>query len=161
MKLKFLLVCLLATTLFNGCKKDEEEPTTTPTTSTNKTLLIDKNWKLTAYTVNPAYNLCGTPMTNLLGCVPPCSLDDITVYTTTNTYTIDEGASKCSAGDPQTKESGTWAFNSGKTTITRTPSVGSANEHTIVTLNATTLTLNESLTVGATTYVFTRTYTKQ
>ena len=63
--------------------------------------------------------------------------------------------------DPQTKESGTWAFNSGETTITRTPSVGSANEHTIVTLNATTLTLNESLTVGATTYVFTRTYTKQ
>ena len=56
MKLKFLLVCLLATTLFNGCKKDEEEPTTTPTTSTNKTLLIDKNWKLTAYTVNPAYH---------------------------------------------------------------------------------------------------------
>lgn len=160
MKIKILLVCLLATTLFNGCKKDEE-PTTTPTPSSKKATLIDKNWKLTAYTSNPGYDMGSGPMTNLIGYIPPCELNDITVYTTSNTYTIDEGATKCSAGNPQTKESGTWAFNSGETTLTRTPSVGVAKEYPIVTLNETTLSLTESLTTGGTTYVFTKTYTKQ
>ncbi len=160
MKIKILLVCLLATTLFNSCKKDEDT-TSTPTTSTKKSLLIDKNWKQTAWTVNPAYNYAGTgAVTNLIGYIAPCELNDITVYTTSNTYTIDEGATKCSAGNPQTKESGSWAFNSGETTITRTPSGGAAKEYSIATLNETTLSLNTTLISGGVTYVFTQTYTK-
>ncbi len=161
MKIKILLICLLATTLFNGCKKDEE-PTTTPTPTSKKATLIDKNWKQTAWTVNPAYDYAGTgAVTNLIGYIAPCELDNITVYTTSNTYTEDEAATKCSAGNPQTKESGSWAFNSGETTLTRTPTVGVAEEFTIATLNETTLSLNKSMIIAGVTYVFTETYTKQ
>lgn len=160
MKIKILLVCLLATTLFNGCKKDEET-TSTPTTSSKKALLIDKNWKLTAYTADPAYDMGFGPMTNLIGYIQPCELDNITVYTTSNTYTEDEAATKCSAGNPQTKESGSWAFNSGETSVTKTPTGGVAKEYPITALNATTLSLTESVTVSGTTYVLTKTYTKQ
>jgi Lipocalin-like domain len=162
MKSKILLICLLATVSFAGCKKDEETPTPTPTPSSKKSILIDKSWKLTAFTVDPAYNYGGTgPMTNLIGYIAPCELNDITLYTTTNTYTIDEGATKCSASNPQTKESGSWAFNSGETALTRTPTGGIAKEYPITALSETTLSLTESLTTGGTTYVFTKTYTKQ
>ena len=161
MKSKILLICLLATVTFAGCKKDEEA-TPTPTPSSKKSLLIDKNWKLTAFTVDPAYNYGGTgAMTNLIGYIAPCELNNITVYTTTNTYTIDEGTTKCSSGDPQTKESGAWAFNSDETSITITPAGGVAKAYPIGTLSETTLSLTESLATGGTTYVFTKTYTKQ
>ncbi len=161
MKSKILLICLLATVTFAGCKKDEET-TSTPTPTSKKALLIDKNWKVTAYTVNPAYNYSGTgAVTNLIGYIAPCELNNITLYVTANTYTIDEGATKCSAGDPQTKESGSWAFNSDETSITITPTGGIAKAYPISALSETTLSLTESLTSGGTTYVFTKTYTKQ
>src|SRR5689334_15577138 len=101
MKSKILLFSLLAVVAFSGCKKDEETTTTTGggNTSANTTAITNKNWKLTAYTVNPAYDYfqTGTPVTNLIGALMPCELDNLYNLTTSNTYTIDEGATKCSA----------------------------------------------------------------
>lgn len=148
----------------NSCKKDEPAASSSTTTDTKTALLCGKNWMLTAYTVNPGidYYGTGTLLTNLIGTVQPCELNNLLNFSTSNTYTIDEGATKCSAGDPQLNESGTWAFNSDQTHLLTTSTGSStADDYTIVSLNATTLQVTMSETAGGTTYVYSQTLTKQ
>lgn len=163
MKIKFLLICLLATTLFNGCKKDEETTTPTPNTPSAKTdLLCGKNWLLTAYTINPAYNFYGTGLiTNLMGSMQPCLLNNLTVYSTNLSYLVDEGASVCTGGAPQTYETGTWAFTTSETHLVVSKTGGTSIDYSIATLDATTLQLTQPYIVSGTTYTITSTYTKQ
>lgn len=163
MKLKLILICLAATTLFNGCKKDE--PAAAAATTDAKTdLLCGKNWMLTAFTVNPGIDYYGNGIifTNLMGTLQPCEINNIVSFTTAHAYTIDEGATKCTSGAPQTFESGTWAFNGDQSHLLMTNTANSVTtDFTLVALNATTAQISQSLTVGATTYVYTKTFTKQ
>lgn len=163
MKIKILFICLLATTLFNGCKKDEETATPTPTTPSAKTdLLCGKNWMLTAYTINPAYNYFGTGLvTDLMGSMQPCMLNNLTIYSTNLSYLVDEGPSLCTGGAPQTYETGAWAFASSETHLVVTKTGGIATDFTIATLTSTSLQLTIPYVVSGTTYTITSTYTKQ
>lgn len=163
MKIKILLVCLLATTLFNGCKKDEETTTTTTTPTAKTDLLCGKNWMLTAYTINPAYDFfhTGTPVTDLMGSMQPCLYNNITTYSTNLSYVVDEGATKCSGSAPQTYETGTWAFASSESHLVVSRTGGSSLDYSIATLNSTTLQLTQPYVVSGTTYTITSTYTKQ
>lgn len=101
---------------FTGCKEDKED---TKADKTNQ--LVDKQWKATAITVDPAIDLfgTGTPITNIYAQLPACSKDDLTVFRKNGTVAFDEGGSKCSNNDPQTV-SGLWSFNTDQTVISIT-----------------------------------------
>jgi len=137
-----------------SCKKDA-----TPTPAPTKTeLLTGKNWKVTAFTSNPAIDWTGTGVmvTDIYAQMQACEKDDLFMFNTNGTTTDDEGATKCNPADPQTT-SGTWAFNSTQTIIT----VDGMDDFNIETLSATTLKGNMVFNDGATNYTFTITYTKQ
>lgn len=164
MKIKILSICLIASTLFNSCKKDEPAASSSTTTDTKTDLLCGKNWMLTACTVNPGidYYGTGTLLTNLIGTIQPCELNNLINFTTSGSFTIDEGATKCSAGDPQTNATGTWAFNSDKSHLLMTETGSStADDYTLVSLTATTVQVTQTSVAGGTTYVYSQTWTKQ
>lgn len=117
-----LSVAALAALVFSGCKKDSES---------NTDKLTDKNWKMTALTVDPP--LAGG-ISDLFAQIPSCSQDDLTKFTDDNKVTFDEGATKCNAGDPQT-ETGSWSWNSDETVLTVTDAGGSSESYTIISLS--------------------------
>lgn len=118
-------------------------------------LLCDKDYKLTAGTVSPAYN----GETNYLQLMEPCELDNIFRFNQNGTLTVDEGANVC-AGSPQTS-TGSWAFGQNNSTLTITDNEGSS-EFSVVTLNGTTLKLGSQVQAqDGQTYNITLTFTKQ
>lgn len=145
----------------SGCsdKKDDPAPTPTPAPEPTKTeLLTGKNWKMTAFTSNPAINWdgSGTMVTDVYAQMSSCDKDDISVFNVNNTYTDDEGATKCDPADPQTT-SGTWVFNPTQTILT----LDGTDSYNIEALSSSSLKLNQVYNDGTTNYTFTFTFTKQ
>lgn len=164
MKLRILIICLTTITVMNSCKKDAPAASSSTTTDTKTALLCGKNWMMTAFTVNPGidYYGTGTLLTNLYGTLQPCEANNLINFSTNNSYTIDEGATKCTAGASQTFETGTWAFNSDKTHLLMTETGSStADDYTIVSLTETSAQLTQTVVAGGITYVYTETFTKQ
>ena len=91
---KIILFAFAAIALLNSCKKDDATPDNTALITTGK-------WKLTAET---------TASVNSYGNYLACEKDDTYAFATDGKVTIDEGATKCSASDPQTT-TGSWAFS--------------------------------------------------
>lgn len=105
MKLNKLLVILLALLpLFTACTevKDEE----TPSPAINQELLLNKNWRLTAYT-----RTSGTEVTDKYNEKKDCERDNITIFNADNTYIINEGNLRCGAAD--VVEEGIWEIIDG------------------------------------------------
>ena len=136
MKKSLLPLCsvLALSITFTSCKKDKDDPQ--PSKSKTE-LLTNKYWRTTAATIDPAIDLfgTGTPTTNLYAQYQDCTKDDLVRFESGGVYKEDEGATKCSATDPQVT-TGTWTFNSSETAITTTIS-GSTS-----TVNITELTEN-------------------
>ncbi len=99
-RLPLLMLALFAVA---GCGKD---PVIT------KTDLISKAWKYKTFTA-----AAGALTLDVLSQMQPCELDDIYRFTTNKTFTVEEGATKCNASDPQIKESGPWRFNTAETKL--------------------------------------------
>jgi Domain of unknown function (DUF5004) len=161
-----LLVGMFVGTLatISSCKKDKEEETVTPapTPAPTKTeLLTGKNWKLVAATINPAIELSpGVFVTDWYAQIQPCEQDDIQLYNTNGTYSIDAKV-KCLPTDPATT-TGTWIFNSAQTIITTDAGTADATDFTILQLDATTLKGVVALDIGTgVIYTITATYAKQ
>jgi hypothetical protein len=158
MKNYLLLLAVAATVGFTSCGKDDDSAN--PTKS--KTDLISASgWKLSSLTISPAIDLNGdgTPDSDLTPFVSACNKDDVTIFKSDKTYTMDEGATKCSATDPQVFENGTWAFSADESKITLTPT-GSpdADTYTITELNENTLKYTETQSDSSGTYTFTATF---
>jgi hypothetical protein len=159
MKNYLLLLAVAATVGFTSCGKDDDE--TTPAKS--KTELISSGgWKLASLTISPAIDLNGdgTPDSDLTPFVSACNKDDVTNFKSDKTYTMDEGASKCNAADPQVFENGTWSFSSDESKITLTPT-GSpdSDTYTITELTESTLKYTETQSDSSGNYTFTATWT--
>jgi hypothetical protein len=99
--LNSLLIILVMTLVFVGCKKDDDaEPDNLP---------IGRNWKITQLI-----------FTNSLGSVDQvpkfasCDVDDIYRFRDDFTYAREEGASKCDPNDPNIVEQGTWSREENK-----------------------------------------------
>ncbi|MEY4902595.1 MAG: hypothetical protein RLZZ292_410 [Bacteroidota bacterium] len=138
-------LCLFS---FFACKKD-------PVAPTKEELLTAKKWKISALTLTLLSN--GT-VEDILKGADPCETDDFQKFETNGTMSEDEGATKCSPGDPQST-AGTWAFNTEKTQLTITLD-GDKVVTTLVELSATTLkyTFDED---GAGSDKYTVTFTAQ
>ena len=119
----FLAVIAIAifTLTIASCKK---EVVLTP-----KELLTAGSWKLIAETDNgvDAYSSKAA-----------CEKDNFETYTTAGKYIVDEGATKCSAADPQT-DGGDYTLSGDNKTITlKDPTIGFSLDFTILELTATT-----------------------
>ncbi len=156
-KIKLLTNCCLLALAFtllqsSSCKKDDD-----PVPQKTKTELITLgNWKFVKVesrtTPTGAWSDAG-------GLLQACEKDNINVIRTNATYEINEGATKCSAADPQIVESGTWAFQTNETELKQTPTgSSSSNVYGIEQLTETTLILTYSEAFLGTTYYFRATF---
>jgi len=140
---------------FSACKKDAGTPT--------KSDLLSKSlWKMTAYTIDPAFplfdgngNIIGYSG-DLLAQMNNCSKDDTYKFSLDNTLKYDEGASKCDSSDPQFT-AGTWVFNTDETILSTTIN-NKTTPNTLLELTADVLKMKFTQSVGATTYTYTITF---
>jgi hypothetical protein len=110
---KFILSAFIIILLSTSCAKSDDNTSSTPTGSntpppTKTELLTDKNWVLAALTVNGE---------DKLSTVRDCKVDDIHIFKTDITYTLDEGPTKCNATDPQIAATSLWEFLDNETKI--------------------------------------------
>lgn len=117
MKTSFFSLSVIALAFFfigtlGSCKKDEKSKTE---------LLTHHSWIIKSHTINPAIDLgTGVLITDLYAnefFYPACTKDDFMTFKDNGQVISDEGATKCSAGAPQTTTQ-SWTFNSDETVIT-------------------------------------------
>jgi len=127
-----------------SCKKETPTP---PLAPTKTELLTGKNWLLTSYVMDNVeyYDM-----------IESCLQDNLTIFNTNNTVTIDEGSTKCDPLDPQTSDGGAWSFNSTETFITL-----DGEEYELEILNSTTLKVKNTVEDGGVIIISTITFTKQ
>ncbi|HVZ38448.1 MAG TPA: lipocalin family protein [Candidatus Kapabacteria bacterium] len=111
-------------------------------------LLVDKTWKVTEVTSDPAVDLNGDGKANTdliaSGEIPECQLDDTDVYHSDGTFEADHGALKCSPQE-RAKDVGRWSFNADSTVIST--SLG-GRESGLHVLELTGTTLKESVNIS-------------
>lgn len=139
-----LLLCSAAAILFASCKKEEE--TTTPTPSE---LLTRSAWKL----VKEEEKQNNGSWVDYTNAIPACEKDDLFVLKTDNKYEVNEGASKCSSGDPNIVEQGGWALVDNNTGIKYNKDFGTVYDtEKIELLNENTLILISNEPIGRDTF---------
>lgn len=102
---------LVFTTLFS-CKKSETN--VTPKTKTEYLAgTSSKSWKNTkAIAANGGLTI------DLVNSQPTCVVDNVLTFSTTKTYEIREGATKCNTADPDLVLKANWGFNADETKFT-------------------------------------------
>lgn len=152
---KIPLSVLACIALLSACKKEDKT-----SSSTTFTAIADKKWQLTAQT----YVYGGTSYDGYAS-VPSCQKDNLWTMKSDKTNEIDEGATKCTASDPQTVVMGNWELRSGDKELfvkglTSGASIGVTElTFTILESTATTLKLQYTTNVGGPTIVNTAVYT--
>lgn len=118
-------------------------------------LLCDKNYKMTAATIDPAYQ----GSTDYYSLLSSCFTDNIYRFAQNGSVNIDEGAEKCDPNDPQTLD-GTWTLTQNNTVLTLTVD-GDNDVLEVITLNGNILKLRWQEQDQGQTYTITGTWTKQ
>ncbi len=85
-----------------ACKKNN------PVEDNTATILQSKSWKVTALTISPAI---GGLSDIYNGFWQDCERDNLYKFLASNNFEFDEGGSKCSPTDDQTRP-GSWTYNS-------------------------------------------------
>ena len=131
-----LIFGLLSLSLFISCGKDNDTPGKTKTD-----LLCQANWKFSAATVG------GSDVSSQ---IQPCYKDNIIKFNANGAGTVDEGATICTAGNPQTYTL-TWSFLSGETQLKINPPLfpGGSDTYNVVTLTETQLVASQNMTLPA------------
>ncbi len=137
-----LLVLGLGITIIS-CKKETPTPTPAPTKTE---LITGGNWMLTSYVMDNV---------EYYDQITSCQQDNLTIFNTNNTVTIDEGPTKCDPLDPQTSYGGAWSFNPTETLITL-----DGSEYELEVLNSTTFKIKNTVVNGGMTSISTITFTK-
>lgn len=120
-----------------ACDKDDDDPQ--PKTKTE--LITAGSWKFSSATV--------AGFGDVSAFLQGCQKDNTALFVTGGTGTIDEGASKCNAGDPQTS-SFTWNFLDSETKlfISAVLFTGGSTTSTINTLSETQLVVSQEIIIG-------------
>ena len=135
---KFILAFLSTITLFTACKKDSNN--NKPKTNTD--LLVQSSWKFDNATVG------GIDVSSQ---IQGCQKDNTITFAAGGTGTLDEGATKCNSGDPQSSPY-TWNFATNETVlhVSATLFTGGSSDFNIVTLNETQLVLSQNIEIAGT-----------
>ena len=117
--IKYALAVLLIGLVVFSCKKSSSGGSS----NNNTQLLVSAAWKFDTATIDADKN--GTPDTQVPpGYILPCYRDNTITFKADSTGTLDEGATKCNAGDPQTS-SFKWYFkNNGDSLYSPNPIFG-------------------------------------
>ena len=148
--LSLFAVILLAT----GCSKSADSP------SGAKAILTSGKWQITGGTVALSYPGIPTQTEDIHDVLPSCILDNYSIFKPDGTGVSDEGATKCSPGDPQVKEgNGNWKLLDNDTRLLISdPASGLAITCNILQLDDNGMKLQFAITnMGATsntTYIF-------
>jgi len=136
---KFIIALVAAIVLLAACSKDSND--NKPKTKTD--LLVQGSWKFDNVTVN------GTDVSSL---IQGCQKDNTITFAAGGTGTLDEGATKCNSGDPQTSPF-TWSFATNETVlhVTATLFTGGSSDFNIVTLDDNQLVLSQDINIAGTT----------
>jgi len=157
------LLILITACFVWQCKSPSVPPAPTPAPGQTKTeMLTAKEWKLTAATVNPAYDYFGQQrrITDIYAWLAPCAKDDLYRYTLPNLLTISDGPQVC--GGFASAGSFKWVFNTDETELTQFFSPISPDKtYTIETLSSDKLVLVERKTISGDVYTFKFEYSKQ
>ncbi|HEY0434027.1 MAG TPA: lipocalin family protein [Chitinophagaceae bacterium] len=133
-------LCIACSVLltFAGCKKSSDSK---PKTKTE--IISQSSWKIDNAKVS------GIDVTSSLDA---CEIDNILTFSSNGTGTLDEGATKCDASDPQSNPF-SWNFASNETMLHISTVVisGGSSDFTIVTLNDTQLVLSQDVDISGTT----------
>ena len=123
--------------IFPSCGKDY----TTPAPKTKTQLLTQSTWK---------FKSAFAGSTDISSSIQTCQKDNILTFATAGTGTLDEGATKCNSGDPQTNPF-TWNFQSSETIlfISATLFTGGSSTFTLVSLTETDLVVSQTITPPA------------
>ena len=122
---------------FTACGKDPVH------VKTNTELVTQSTWKFDNAKVGG---------NDVSAFVQVCQKDNIITFVSTGSGTLDEGASKCNSGDPQTTPF-TWNFASNETVlhVSTLLFTGGSSDFTIVALSETQLILSQNITISGTT----------
>ncbi|GAA4454463.1 hypothetical protein [Rurimicrobium arvi] len=155
MKKNYVMLALMALSLFSACKKDDKKSSSSSGSASAN--LIGKKWKLTAY----RYNYSGVDVDGY-STLSDCARDNYSEFKSGDVVTAYEGATKCDASSPDS-QSGKWKLQSSDTEILLTDFTAvygvSSLVMKIVILNSTTLKVTYTTTVGGPTIFNTATYT--
>lgn len=144
--MKFFLPIVIIL-LVLSCKKGDKS-------KTKMQLLVNGNWHVTAYTVEPAldFNGDGVDETNAFAVMEPCVKDDHTTFYEDGTGQLDEGATKCDDSDPQTIPL-TWQLAQNETEL-----IVQRIDYLLESLTENQLVVKEIETISQVTYTHTVTF---
>ena len=131
-KLILLAVICFLSFSFNSCDKDDSPP------PTNTDYIIKAAWK---------FDKAMSGGADVSGFLNACYKDNVMTFQANGNGSLDEGATKCNAGDPQTTNF-TWNFTNNGTTLNVTGGIfaGQSGTFTVITLNDTQLILEGTIT---------------
>jgi hypothetical protein len=144
MRNKLFAIAILCSILFVACKKKDSDPNG----GSNKTsLLAQGSWKFDNIGTDADKNR--SIEQDLGSFVSACVKDNTVVFSSSNSGTADEGATKCNTGDPQTIPF-TWNFTNSETAINISGNAiaGKGGEYKIATLTSTQLSLWKDTTIA-------------
>ncbi|HOY95544.1 MAG TPA: lipocalin family protein [Catalimonadaceae bacterium] len=113
-------------------------------------MLTNKNWVMTALTVDPEYPVYGS---NLYNQFKACEKDNITKLSADGKATFDEGDTKCLASAPQTT-TGSWSFNTTETILSITDSKSATQSYTIKSLTSSKMVATYVEELGGINYTY-------
>lgn len=150
---KLILIAISASLFLVACKKDDSLPDPNNNNNNNNnnntsSALTTGSWKMVSSVSVIEYpSPIGTQTVDLYAAMTSCMKDNLYTFKTDNTIMSDEGATKCSASDPQQKTAGTWALINNNTKLQMTENSTSITAD-ILTLNSTTLEVKYVTTYG-------------
>ena len=130
------LAVALSAILFFACKKSSDNNSNPSKTKTD--LITASLWRF------DNAKLAGVDVS---GYFDDCEKDNTVTFVSNGTGTVDEGATKCNAADPQTV-SFNWAFENNESSIhTSTPLFPGTGDFTLSTLNDTQLAVSRDTVI--------------
>ncbi|MBS1914475.1 MAG: hypothetical protein JST22_20970 [Bacteroidetes bacterium] len=170
-----LLVAVVLSVVVAGCGGKEKTPGTPSAGGNSESksgspaasgpgfkakLLVDKTWKVTEASSDPAVDLNGDgkASTDLIasGEIPECQLDDTDMFHSDGTFEADHGALKCSPQE-RAKDVGRWSFNADSTVISTSLGGHESGLH-VLELTETKLKESVNITRGNKNYTFVVTF---
>jgi hypothetical protein len=149
MRNKLFAIAISFSILFFACKKKDSD-----SSGNNKTTLVTQSsWKFNNAGLDPDKN--GSIDLDVSGQIPGYITDNTITFSTNNSGSVDEGATKNVSTDPQIIPF-TWAFASNETAISINGAAiaGKGGEFKIVNLTATQFTLSKDTVVLGTQTAF-------
>jgi hypothetical protein len=136
------MLCLAGCLTLSGCSKDDDDSNqgeTKTQTLTKSTWLFQK----------AEAAIAGDVSSEIKACIKDNTLTFVSTATDAGTGTVDEGATSCNAGDPQSS-SFTWTLESNGTVLKSSMPLfpGGSGTFNVVSLNATNLVLSQEMTIA-------------